>query len=602
MGIFNYEEEDSLGKVFSVDTTSVILNVDNIERLRSMQVNRLVALRSSRAGQHLIGMVNKIVRKSVNGLPTEENDEDELNLNENNSVRITLIGTFFDRVLEQTNVFRRTLETVPEIEANCFPIVGAKLTAFMTAISFQAGEERNALSLGNYTLDDNAIAYLDANKFFQRHAVIVGSTGSGKSWTTAKLLEQVATLDNSNAILFDLHGEYKTLIDDGIKHYRIAGPSDIELGKDIEDGILCLPYWLLGYEDMMGLLVDRSDQNAPNQSMILSRAVVEAKRKFLKDLGEEDILNNFTVDSPVPYNLSEVLGELMRLDTEMVPGAKKETFKQGEFNGKLSRFIARLENKVADKRLAFMMNPPESVNEMTWMNRLSNALLSGRDHQNEKKGGVKIIDLSEVPSDILPMVIGRIASLIFSLQQWTKKEDRHPIALLCDEAHLYIPENNSSSGFTDSAQRSFERIAKEGRKYGIGLVVISQRPSEVNKTILSQCNNFISMRLSNAEDQNVIKRLLPDNLGGFTDLLPVLDRGEALIVGDASLLPSRVRISEPNNRPDSGTIDFWDEWMKVDKNNSVDDSIKSWRMQSMVTRTLVENVVAHNDFSIPNGV
>jgi len=602
LGIFNYEEEDSLGKVFSVDTTSVILNVDNIERLRSMQVNRLVALRSSRAGQHLIGMVNKIVRKSVNGLPTEENDEDELNLNENNSVRITLIGTFFDRVLEQTNVFRRTLETVPEIEANCFPIVGAKLTAFMTAISFQAGEERNALSLGNYTLDDNAIAYLDANKFFQRHAVIVGSTGSGKSWTTAKLLEQVATLDNSNAILFDLHGEYKTLIDDGIKHYRIAGPSDIELGKDIEDGILCLPYWLLGYEDMMGLLVDRSDQNAPNQSMILSRAVVEAKRKFLKDLGEEDILNNFTVDSPVPYNLSEVLGELMRLDTEMVPGAKKETFKQGEFNGKLSRFIARLENKVADKRLAFMMNPPESVNEMTWMNRLSNALLSGRDHQNEKKGGVKIIDLSEVPSDILPMVIGRIASLIFSLQQWTKKEDRHPIALLCDEAHLYIPENNSSSGFTDSAQRSFERIAKEGRKYGIGLVVISQRPSEVNKTILSQCNNFISMRLSNAEDQNVIKRLLPDNLGGFTDLLPVLDRGEALIVGDASLLPSRVRISEPNNRPDSGTIDFWDEWMKVDKNNSVDDSIKSWRMQSMVTRTLVENVVAHNDFSIPNGV
>jgi hypothetical protein len=589
MGIFNYQEGDSLGKVFAVDTTSVILNVDNIERLRSMQVNRLVALRSSRAGQHLIGMVNKIVRKSLNGLPTDENDEDELVPNENNSVRITLIGTFFDRILEQENVFRRTLETVPEIEASCFPIDGAKLTAFMTAISFQSGEERNALSLGNYTLDDNAIAYLDANKFFQRHAVIVGSTGSGKSWTTAKLLEQVATLDNSNAILFDLHGEYKTLIDDGIKHYRIAGPSDIELGKDIEDGILCLPYWLLGYEDMMGLLVDRSDQNAPNQSMILSRAVVEAKRKFLKDLGEEDILNNFTVDSPVPYNLSEVLGELMRLDTEMVPGAKKETFKQGEFNGKLSRFIARLENKVADKRLAFMMNPPESVNEMTWMNRLSNALLSGRDHQNEKKGGVKIIDLSEVPSDILPMVIGRIASLIFSLQQWTKKEDRHPIALLCDEAHLYIPENNSSSGFTDSAQRSFERIAKEGRKYGIGLVVISQRPSEVNKTILSQCNNFISMRLSNAEDQNVIKRLLPDNLGGFTDLLPVLDRGEALIVGDASLLPSRVRISEPNNRPDSGTIDFWDEWMKVDKNNSVDDSIKSWRMQSMVTRTLVEN-------------
>lgn len=588
MGIFDYQEEDSLGKVFAVDTTSVILNVDNIERLRSMQVNRLVALRSSRAGQHLIGMVNKIVRKSVNGILLEEVDEDDLVAKESNSVRITLIGTFFDRVLEQQNVFRRTLETVPEIDASCFSIDGAKLTAFMTAISFQSGEERQALSLGNYTLDDNAIAYLDANKFFQRHAVIVGSTGSGKSWTTAKLLEQVATLDNSNAILFDLHGEYKTLIDDGIQHYKIAGPGDIELGKDIEDGILCFPYWLLGYEEMMGMLVDRSDQNAPNQSMVLSRTVIAAKRRFLEEIGEKEVLTNFTVDSPVPYKLSEVLAELIGLDTEMVAGAKKDTFKQGEFHGKLSRFIARLENKVSDKRLGFMMNPPESVNEWNWMNRVSNALLSGRDHQNSKKGGVKIIDLSEVPSDILPLVIGRIASLIFSLQQWTKKEDRHPIALLCDEAHLYIPENASSFGSTDSAQRSFERIAKEGRKYGVGLVVISQRPSEVNKTILSQCNNFISMRLSNAEDQNVIKRLLPDNLGGFTDLLPVLDRGEALIVGDASLLPSRVRISEPNNRPDSGTIDFWDEWMKVNKNNSIEESVKSWRMQSMVQRDLVE--------------
>ncbi|WML45392.1 ATP-binding protein [Neobacillus sp. PS3-40] len=587
MAIFDYQEEDSLGKVFAVDTTSVILNVDNIEKLRSMQVNRLVALRSSRAGQHLIGMVNKIVRKSINGLQPEEIEEDELNPKESNSVRITLIGTFFDRVLEQPNVFRRTLETVPEIDANCFPIDGAKLTAFMTAISFQSGEERQALSIGNYTLDDSAIAYLDANKFFQRHAVIVGSTGSGKSWTTAKLLEQVATLDNSNAILFDLHGEYKTLTDDGIKHYRIAGPSDIELGKDIEDGILCFPYWLLGYEDMMGMLVDRSDQNAPNQAMVLSRTVIEAKRRFLEAIGEVEIINNFTVDSPVPYMLSEVLDELIRLDSEMVQGAKKDTLKQGEFHGKLSRFIARLENKVSDKRLAFMMNPPDTVNEWDWMNRLSNALLSGREHQNEKKGGVKIIDLSEVPSDILPMVIGRIASLIFSLQQWTKKEDRHPIALLCDEAHLYIPEISSTFGLTDSAQRSFERIAKEGRKYGVGLVVISQRPSEVNKTILSQCSNFISMRLSNAEDQNVIKRLLPDNLGGFTDLLPVLDRGEALIVGDASLLPSRVRISEPNNQPDSGTIDFWDEWMNVDKINSVEESVKSWRMQSMVRRTLV---------------
>jgi hypothetical protein len=264
----------------------------------------------------------------------------------------------------------------------------------------------------------------------------------------------------------------------------------------------------------------------------------------------------------------------------MKPGAKAGTEKQGDFNGKLSRFIARLENKQTDRRLAFMMNPAQETYDLLWLEKLAFVLLGGRDNQTGKKGGVKIIDFSEVPSDILPMVVGRIASLVFSIQQWTPKKDRHPIAILCDEAHLYIPEKSSESGFTASSLRYFERIAKEGRKYGVGLVVISQRPSEVNKTVLSQCNNFVSLRLSNAEDQNVVKRLLPDSLGGFIDLLPVLDTGEALVVGDASLLPSRIRISEPKNRPDSGTINFWDEWQK-NKPQKINEAVLAWRKQSL---------------------
>src|SRR5690606_34056919 len=120
----------------------------------------------------------------------------------------------------------------------------------------------------------------------------------------------------------------------------------------------------------------------------------------------------------------------------------------------------------------------------------------------------------------------------------------HPIALLCDEAHLYIPERHGADVSVE-ALKSFERIAKEGRKYGVGLVVISQRPAEVNRTVMSQCNNFVAMRLTNAEDQAVIRRLLPDTLGGLAELLPVLDIGEALVVGDAAVLPSRIRVEEP---------------------------------------------------------
>lgn len=579
MTIFQYSEEDVLGKVAAVDTTSVTLIVDNIDVLRKMQVNRLVALRSSRAGQHLIGIIHKIIRKSTEPEAHAEKGEDD-GFREHNTVKILLIGTFFDVLLNEKNVFRRTLETVPEIDAECYPIEGDKLTRFMRAISFRKGEESPSLSLGHYTLDEEAVAYLDANKFFQRHAAIVGSTGSGKSYATARLVEQIAALPNGNAILFDLHGEYKNLSDEGIKHYKVAGPNEALRGGTLDEGILFFPYWLLSYEDMIGWLVERTDQNAPNQSMVLARAVTAAKLHDLEQRNETELIEHFTVDSPIPYRLEYVLDELKRLNAERVPGPKGD--RQGDFHGKLSRLIARLENKMSDRRLGFLMNPPREAFEMSWLEQLAGRLVCGRDHQADKRGGVKIIDFSEVPSDILPLVVGRVASLVFSVQLWTEKAKRHPIALLCDEAHLYMPNHASGSGAVEASQKYFEKIAKEGRKYGVGLVVITQRPSEVNKTILSQCNNFVALRLTHAEDQQVIKRLLPDNLGGFAEWLPVLDTGEALIVGDASLLPSRVRITEPNRKPDSGTWAFWDEWSKIRKENAVNQAVMAWRRQCMI--------------------
>ena len=301
--------------------------------------------------------------------------------------------------------------------------------------------------------------------------------------------------------------------------------------------------------------------------------------KYLKSGKHDDIISNFTVDSPVPYDIQGVLSELRRLDSEMVAGTRSE--KQGEFHGRLSRFIARLENKLTDRRLGFMMAAPKSAQEFGWLPALAKTLMAGTRDQGDKKGGVKIIDFSEVPSDVLPLIVSRIASLIFSVQQWTAKAERHPIALICDEAHLYIPNRNEAGSVADAALHYFERIAKEGRKYGVGLVVISQRPSEVNRTVLSQCNNFIALRLTNAEDQSVVRRLLPDSLGGFTDLLPVLDTGEALVVGDASLLPSRIRITEPTNRPDSGTVNFWDEWARDEKREDIEKAVAAWRRQSL---------------------
>ena len=156
----------------------------------------------------------------------------------------------------------------------------------------------------------------------------------------------------------------------------------------------------------------------------------------------------------------------------------------------------------------------------------------------------------------------------------------HPVALLCDEAHLYVQHLETSDSVARIGLKSFERIAKEGRKYGVGLVVISQRPSEVNRTVLSQCNNFVSLRLTNVDDQNVIKRLLPDNLGNIADNLSLLDIGEAIVVGDATLLPSKIRIDEPSIKPSSQTIPFWDIWAKDTSTQDLDDAVDNMIKQS----------------------
>lgn len=568
MSIFEYAPEELLGTVESVDTSTVIVKVENDDKLRGLQVNHLVSIQSSKIGQHLIGLVSKKIRKSAYNDPAADLTP-ELGFN---IIKVILIGTHFDRDAGKENVFRRSLATIPTINAECHLIHGDRLKRFMQAISsIPEGENVVSLQIGNYSIDEEATAWLNGNKLFQRHAVIVGSTGSGKSWCVAKILEQVASLKSADAILFDIHGEYSTLQGDGFSHLKVAGPSDT-----IGAGTLFLPYWLLTYEEMLSLMLDRSDNNAPNQAMMFSSAVIDGKKQFLIDAGKTEMEANITLDSPIPYNLEALLCFLRSKDVEMVPGAKANTEKQGTYFGKLTRFIQRLESKQKDKRLNFMFASHDDLLSYNYMSVLCGELMRPSE---AGKNGVKIIDFSEVPSDVLPLIVSLIARVIFSVQQWTTAEHRHPIAIFCDEAHLYIPANTEKS-IDDASLVTFERISKEGRKYGIGLVVISQRPSEVNRTVLSQSNNFIAMRLTNIDDQSVVKRLLPDSLGDYADMLPILDIGEALVVGDASLLPSRIRIAPPNMKPRSATIDFWDEWSKESTDVDISAAIEALRKQS----------------------
>jgi hypothetical protein len=549
-----------IGNVSYVDTGSVSIAINDDNVLNNVQVNQIVSIRSTKVNEEIIGLISKIIRKTSSDVLSD----DDFPAVVENLMKVNLIGVIHLKDGIEKNIFKRSLNTIPSIGTDCFLLQGQELSDFMNIIS---SNSQTPLIIGKYSISDESDTKLDGNKFFQRHAVIVGGTGSGKSWAVANILEKASKLSSINSIIFDIHGEYEPLskLDNAVS-LKIAGPADIAT----TDNVIFLPYWLLSYEEIEAMLLDRSDTNAPNQSRALFDLIIKYKKSVLTEQKKDDVLDNFTIESPIPYKLGDVLSELNDLDIEMVPGAKTE--KQGPLHGKLTRFIQRLKSKQMDKRLNFIFNIDELLLKYEWLDSLMEKLMGAG------KNGLKIINFSEVPSDMLPLITGLMARIIFSTQQWMDSNKRHPIVLFCDEAHLYLPSSPNDS-IDENGIKNFERIAKEGRKYGVSLVVISQRPADVNKTILSQCGNFIAMRLTNPDDQNIIRKLFPDNIGDFADLLPILDIGEALIVGDASLLPTRVKISPPSIKPNSATIDFWDVWAKDNVEAGIKQAVDSLRKQ-----------------------
>lgn len=224
-----------------------------------------------------------------------------------------------------------------------------------------------------------------------------------------------------------------------------------------------------------------------------------------------------------------------------------------------------------------MFKPPSVALQYDWLATQIVKLLA----PDEDKPGIQVVDFSEVPSDVLPVVTGIFARLLYNVQFWMQPEKRIPFVFVCDEAHLYLPAREDADAVEKQALYSFERIAKEGRKYGVSLLVVSQRPSDVSRTILSQCNNFLVLRLTNDQDQNVVRRLMPDSLAGILDCLPLLDTGEALLLGDAILLPARIKLNYPTIEPLSQTRNFWQEWgEKAPDPAAVATAVETLRRQS----------------------
>lgn len=411
-------------------------------------------------------------------------------------------------------------------------------------------EDKHKFTFGKLSNNTSIPIPVDGNKFFNKHIAIVGSTGSGKSHSVAKIIQEAIDskdgeydgLNNSHIVIFDVHSEYKAALPEA---------------NIIDVNNLVLPYWLLNSDELQEMFLD-TEANDHNQRNIFKQSVVNSRKEHF--IGNEEEKKSIHFDSPLYFDIEDVLTKAKDKNSEMVPGARAD--KAGPLNGKLSNYISRLENKIQDNRLEFLLG--ENAKRAQFEDVIAQLLGYGNDLAN-----VTILDLSGVPFEVLSITVSLISRIMFEYGYYYKRlrlnndpeekiNNDVPLLLVYEEAHKYVP--NSDLAKYRASRQSIERIAKEGRKYGISLLLASQRPSEISETIFSQCSNFIALRLTNPNDQNYVKRLLPDTLGSLVDKIPSLRAGECLVIGDAITIPSVIQIDECALAPSSNDIPYFDIW------------------------------------------
>ncbi len=417
----------------------------------------------------------------------------------------------------------------------------SKMDKYTFSAMLQFGNTKSTFKVGNYAGYDIG-AFIDGNKFYQRHSCIVGNTGCGKSETVTKIIEETASNTTCNIVIFDIHGEYS----------KLSYVDSIKMGE------VPFPIWMLGFADMAANVL-----KVKEDSTVVMSALRKAYYSCCYDGGNEN--------KPLCFRFIDLLEYLKELNTEQIEagiyasGEKKglSKFVNGDYNGKLSGIINTMETLYDDRRYSFLFDDLGQKYLVEFLNRIM-----GGDKP------VKNIDLSGIPHDIAVLIIGAITKLIYNIQIMQK--DARPITLVCDEAHVYIPVDFQLSAAQRRMVEIFENIAKEGRKFGITLFVASQRPSELNKTIMAQCANYIVMKLNNENDKTMIKGMMTSGSSDVIETTTMFSPGDCLVIGDACPIPLKIHVELAKERPQSKTIDFWAEWQKERESVDYGDCLEEY--------------------------
>jgi DNA helicase HerA-like ATPase len=435
--------------------------------------------------------------------------------------------------------FRRGVTVYPLPGSMVYPATDADMR------QIYASTGRAAIEIGNVypTADIRAGLYVDA--LLGKHFALLGSTGTGKSTSAALILHRICEASpEGHIVMIDPHGEY--------------GAAFKDTGVILDVGNLQMPYWLMNFEEHCEVFLTTRGDERQEDAEILGKCLLEARMK--NRLAQQ--MGKITVDAPIPYLLSD-LSQIINLEMGKLD------------KGRTSAGYLRIKNKIDeirnDPRYQFMFSGMLVGDTLAdFIARLFRLPSNGKP--------ISIIDVSGVPSDITATVVAVLSRLVFDFAIWSRGEDPRPILLVCEEAHRYVPNERNADG--SSVGRILSRIAKEGRKYGISLGLITQRPSDLAEGVLSQCGTILAMRLNNDRDQAFVRAAMPEGSRGFLDVIPALRNRECVICGEGVSIPIRVAFDdlEESKRPASGDPSFSTLWRQAGGEEAmVQRTVQRWR-------------------------
>lgn len=470
-------------------------------------------------------------------------------------------------------------------------------------VIYSSEDATGTINIGNIAASAGIPAHLDLKKLVTRHTSIVGSTGAGKSNLVTTLLEAISDgkYPSARILVVDPHGEYGSALGDKAYVFKL-NPDE----KSQEKRLL-VPYWALPVTALMNICMGGLQ---PNTESAIREKILDLKKDSLTKLKTPFPPEAITADSPIPFSLKKLWFELddferqtfsatgtaqtaatmsnittagdpEKLISNKYPPASPhnsapyQNSKKRHIDRQLDLFL----NRLRDTRYNFLLNPGENYTpslDGTIKDDLNTLVSDWVGHERP----ITVLDVSSIPSEILPTVVGTMVHIVYEALFWAGDLEvsarKQPLLILIEEAHKFIPDK-----VENSASIVLQKIAKEGRKYGIGLMVVTQRPSEVDSTILSQCGTMIALRTSNSSDRSKVAASFPDDLGGLADLLPSLRTGEGLFLGEALPIPSRIRIRKARNKPigdDPKLIESWSKTPRPDP-KQYEEALRNWRTQ-----------------------